>query len=206
MIAKKSRASQVEAIRSEARLLQEIKEGFGLDNDAQIAAWLGISRAAISSVRDGRSRLGALQRLKVLDRLGFLRSRRLLESLLSPRIAAEVVKWSQAAAQKDAARKTRPKGTDEESYLLDVCKAEFAFKTDADLAEFLGVRPNTISMVRAGKSELGVLPRLRILREVVPDEPYAEVEHALASTEHMITLLKARRPQGLATQDAKARG
>ncbi len=186
----KSKTSQAEALRSESRLLQEIKDGFGLDSDSALAAWLGISRAAIASVRDGRSRLGPLQRLKVLDRLGFLRARKLLESLLSPGIAAEIVKWSQRSAKRDASRHLRKHGADDESHVLDLCKTQIGFATDADLAKFLGVRPNTISMIRSGKSALGVLPRIRILSKVVPDEPYADVGHALESTEYMISLLK----------------
>ncbi len=63
-------------------LLDVLKTGFGLRSDAQVADFLGITRTTIHSVRHGRARLGILQRLKILDHIGFLHSRQWLENLL----------------------------------------------------------------------------------------------------------------------------
>jgi DNA-binding XRE family transcriptional regulator len=184
---------------SESRLLDEIRKGFGFESDAQLAAWLGVDRTAIYAVRDGRSRLSAIQRLKVLDRLGFLKSRKLVESLLPQKLAAEVTRWSQQAAVRSVAKSLRAGNANDDTVLLELCKRAFGFATDAELAAFLGLQRPAISMIRSGKSGLGPLPRLRILSKIAPDVPCSDVERALASNDYLLSLMAAppaSRPSG----------
>jgi len=174
----------------EIELLDQVKKGFALSSDAALATLLGIDRTSIYAVRAGKGRLGVIQRLKVLDRISFLKTRRLVESLLPENLAKEVVRWSQAAAGRYTDTKLRKAGQrSEDERLLEVVKVAFDFESDKELAEFLGIQRSAISMVRSGKSGLGVLPKLRILSRVAPDVPYGDIEKALTSTEHLISLL-----------------
>jgi len=175
----------------DSRLLDELREGFAIDSDKALAAWLGIEPSTLSVVRTGQYRLGQFQRLKVLDRIGFLRSRRLLESLLPDRLAQEVVAWSGRNATAQARRALeRVESADANVKLLEVAKIAFGFDTDAQLAEFLGLKRNAISMVRSGRGKLGDRPKLRILAHVAPDAGFQDIEKALGSSEFMIKLVR----------------
>jgi hypothetical protein len=73
--------------------------------------------------------------------------------------------------------------------LIDLYKSFGRFKTDTEVANALGLKQNTISMVRKSKSGLGPLPRLRIFRDVWKVD-IDELEEALESSEVMLNLLK----------------
>ncbi len=73
-----------------------LKDGFGLRSDAQVADFLGITRTTIHSVRHGKARLGIMQRLKILDHIGFLHSRQWLESLLPEQLSERIRRSSHA--------------------------------------------------------------------------------------------------------------
>ncbi len=175
----------------DARLLDELREGFGLPTDSALAAWLGIDPSALSGVRTGRHGFGILQRLKVLDRMGFLRTRKLVESLVPETLAAEIVRWSHRNANQRAAAAIGQIATEDANVrVLDAAKIALGFDTDAELAEFLGVKGQAISMVRGGRSGLGERPKLKILAAVAKDVNLAEIERALDSTDHLIQLIK----------------
>jgi hypothetical protein len=175
----------------DGRLLDELREGFGVHSDAELAAWLGIDPSALSGVRRGRHGFAKAQRLKVLDRIGFLRTRKLVESLIPERLAAEVVRWSHRNANAQArAALAKLASHDANTHLLDATKIALEFDTDAQLAEFLGVRAHTISMIRTGRSGLGDGPKLRILSAISADVDHAEIEEALTSSEYLVKLVK----------------
>ena len=186
------------ATTADSRLLDELREGFRIDSDKALAAWLGIEPSTLSVVRTGRHGFGQVQRLKVLDRIGFLRTRRLLESLLPDRLALEVVDWSRRNATAQARRALeRLESTGENARLIEVAKIAFEFDTDDELAAFLGVSRNAISMVRRGRGGLGERPKLRILKRVAPDAGFDEIERALDSSDYMIRLVRRwRRSEG----------
>ena len=165
-------------------MLDELREGFGIESDKALAAWLGIEPSTVSVVRTGKHGFGQVQRLKVLDRTGFLRTRRLLESLLPDRLAQEVLDWSQRNATAQARRALeRLESTDANARLIEVAKIAFEFDTDNELAAFLGVSRNAISMVRRGRGGLGERPKLRILKRLAPDAGFDKVEKALDSSD-----------------------
>lgn len=118
-------------------------------------------------MRAGKRRLGLTQRLKVLDRIGFLKTRSLVQSLLPENLARELVAFharitragSEAALLKVISREPNVK-------LLDATKIAFGLSTDAALANFLALKGHSVSMIRSGKSGLGVLPKLRILQRI----------------------------------------
>lgn len=174
----------------DAQLLDVLKTGFGLDSDAQVAAFLGITRTTIHSVRHGKARLGILQRLKILDHIGFLQSRQWLESLLPERLSERIRQSSQALAQRQArARQRLERDLNVEGELLDLVQDACRFRTDTELADFLGVARNTVSNVRAGRASLGPRPRLRILNQFAPFDT-ERVEAVLDSTEDLIQAVR----------------
>jgi transcriptional regulator with XRE-family HTH domain len=150
-------------------LLDILKEGFGLGSDAQIADFLGITRTTIHSVRHGKARLGIMQRLKIMDHIGFLHSRQWLESILPEQLSERIRRSSHALAQRQANARQRPQPTPTaDGELIDLVQSACGFRTDTELADFLGVARNTISNVRAGRASLGPRPRLRILNAFTP--------------------------------------
>lgn len=153
----------------DAALLDILKEGFGLGSDARIADFLGITRTTIHSVRHGKARLGIMQRLKIMDHIGFLHSRQWLESILPEQLSERIRRSSHALAQRQANARQRPQPTPTpDGELIDLVQSARGFRTDTELADFLGVARNTISNVRAGRASLGPRPRLRILNSFAP--------------------------------------
>ena len=83
-------------------LLDKIKNGFGLQTEAQLSAWLNISTSTLSRVRRGTAKLNLLQKLTVLDKIGFLKGRSLVESVSPEFIATNLKRISIASANKAA--------------------------------------------------------------------------------------------------------
>jgi transcriptional regulator with XRE-family HTH domain len=77
----------------------------------------------------------------------------------------------------------------EDATLIDLYKAHKNISTDLELAKILGIKRNSISMVRHGRSRLGPLPRLRIYRDAFGEDT-SELESALESSEALLALLK----------------
>ena len=95
-----------------------------------------------------------------------------------------------------------PRDLDAEGELLDLVQAACGFRTDAELAEFLGVARNTLSNVRAGRASLGPRPRLRILNRFAPFDT-ERVEAVLSSTEDLIEAVREWiERQGIAEEQA----
>jgi hypothetical protein len=155
------KATPPEMTHRDAQLLDVLKTGFGLDSDAQVAAFLGITRTTIHSVRHGKARLGILQRLKILDHIGFLQSRQWLESLLPERLSERIRQSSQALAQRQArARQRLERALNVEGELLDLVQDACGFRTDTELADFLGVANILRGSRRSHRLEGYILPLL----------------------------------------------
>lgn len=168
---------------AECQLLDSIRIGFDIQSDAALAAWLGIDKSMISSVRTGTRRLGLIQRLKVLDRIGFLKTRTFVESLLPENLANELVKLNQRMVGRQAEEALDRISADNENVkLIDAAKLAFDIKTDAELAQILDVRDTTISMVRRGKTALGLVPKLKILASVTGEFQFQPLVDFLESS------------------------
>ncbi|MDD5277357.1 MAG: hypothetical protein PHR16_14915 [Methylovulum sp.] len=74
--------------------------------------------------------------------------------------------------------------------LLDLFKGQFHFRTDRLLADYLGIKSNTLATVRANKSQLGSLPRLRMLK-MVDGDTIADIEQGIGSAWHLVKLMDA---------------
>ena len=77
----------------------------------------------------------------------------------------------------------------EDAELLNLYKEYRQFDTDAQVSKTLGIKRNSISMVRHGRSRLGPLPRLRIYRDVYGRDT-SKLEAALESSEALLNRMK----------------
>lgn len=146
---------------NDAKLLDLIMKGFDLLNDSQISKFLGITKTTIHSIRHGKAKFGIMQRLKLLDKIGFLKARSIIESILPEALSKAVRNSSNRIAHK---RIKKSESSDAE--LIEILKDVHSFSTDSELAEFLGLARNTISMIRKGRTSLGPIPKLKILNSV----------------------------------------
>lgn len=154
-------------VEDECRLLDKLLEGFQIRSDAALAAWLGIDKSAIYGVRSGKHRLGFIHKLKVLDRIGFLKGRSLVESLLPEALAAKLTRISRTLASSQAeAALSRLTSQNPNAQLIDLTKLILGYETDIPLAHLLQIKTNTVSMIRSGRSALGPEAKLRLLGSV----------------------------------------
>jgi hypothetical protein len=82
----------------------------------------------------------------------------------------------------------------EDNELLNLYRAHKGFGTDADMSVALGIKRNTLSTVRAGKSRLGPLPLLCIYRDFF-NENVVELEAALKSSADLLILVRRKLSQ-----------
>lgn len=180
---------------ADADLLDEIKRGFELKNDAELAGFLGVTRATIHNARfEGDRKLGPKARFKVLDRIAFLRTRskagQWTEAVTTMALVTKLL-----AANNDLARNRALQNVpaDAEEYaekdLIEVVKEGFGCDTDEELADILGVKRNTISAIRHGKTTLGLEPRLKILNQIEPFD-IERFQQTLASTDDLIEAIR----------------
>ena len=170
----------------DSELLDAVKRGFRLKSDAAVAGLLGMSRAAIHSVRHGKRRLGIAQRLKIVDKIGFLKLQNIIERMSSAALAERLREVSgRHAGNRGISNLARLEGMSEDGILLETAKSCLNLKTDDELAALLGVGRNVISMVRSGRTSIGPRPRLRLLQAVEPID-VEKIEEVLASTDMLI--------------------
>lgn len=184
---KKNRATQTS---DEVALLDALLKGFGISNDAQLAAWLEIDKSLIYAVRAGKRRLGIIPRLRILDHIGFLKARSILESILPENLANVLVEFNNRLVAENIAKALEQNADNLNVALLEATKLAFGYRTDAELACFLEVEHNTIATIRSGKSALGPKPKLKILAQATksfePDALLASVE----SSKKLVKLLQ----------------
>jgi hypothetical protein len=176
-------------LNNDIELLDSIKTGFGLTSDAELAAFLGVTRGNVSIVRNRNGKLGPLARIKCLDKLAFLGIRNWLERISTEYISKRLNEISKTQAR-NVAYTTLSKEfnlpSDED--LPDRIREALGMSSDLELAEVLGIRPTSISMVRKGKSKLGHIPRLKLL-EIVEGLPSSEILLAITDNKFLINLI-----------------
>ena len=173
----------------DSELVDAIKDEFGWRTDLQVAKFLGLSKDAISLVRGG-GKLGRGQRFKLYDRLKFCQVRNLIARIAPEHLAKRLIAASRRASERLALHETAPGPSDPiDVVLLEQFKRFGKFASDSELAAFLGIRRNTISMVRTGRSKLGPLPRLRML-SLIDEQPVGEAEKAIESSDFLLKLIK----------------
>lgn len=185
----KNKKSTTGQIADEIALLDKLLQGFGIRNDAQLASWLGIDKSLIYATRAGKRRLGLMQRLKILDHIGFLKARSILESILPENLARELVAFNKQIVAEQIRQASSYNANDPNVTLLEATKVAFGYTTDAALADFLGVEHNTLATIRAGKSGLGPKPRLIILERLTNAFDAEALVQTLESSRKLVRLL-----------------
>jgi transcriptional regulator with XRE-family HTH domain len=163
----------------ECQLLDALIDRLALKSDAALAARLGLDRTNMYAIRAGRSRLGAAQRIKVLDQISLLHDVNLARLLTAGALLERI------RATFTETRIEEPMGTDD-SRLLYLWKYRLKATRDHELADSLALSRPTISQIRAGKVGLGIRPRLRILEHLDPSLPYSAIYSALSSTDYLL--------------------
>ncbi len=178
-----------------ADLLDKLKEGFGYKTDVEIASFLGVRKENICQVRQGELGLSLGQRIKIMDRLGSIHIRDLLERITPEHLSRELHRLSLRGAERlalDELEKCEPTAVDIK--LIELFKTygqdENLFTTDKEMATFLGLKRASISGVRTGKSKLGPLPRLRILQVICPEADTEQIERGINSIEYLFMLIE----------------
>lgn len=174
---------------SDIELLDTIKTGFGFTSDAELAAFLGVTRGNISIVRNQNGKLGPVARIKCLDKLAFLDIRNWLERISTEYIAKRLNEMSRSQAGNIAhANLANEFNLPSDEELPDRIREALGMTSDQELADVLGIKPTSISMVRKGKSKLGHIPRLKIL-EVIEGLPATEILLAITDNKYLINLI-----------------
>jgi transcriptional regulator with XRE-family HTH domain len=180
---------------SNADLLDRLKQGFDYKTDVEIAGFLGVTKETISQVRQGVLGLSLSQRIKIMDRLASIKTRNLFERITPEHLAHELHRLSLRGAERlalDELEKGEPLAVDVR--LIELFKTygqdENLFRTDKEMASFLGLKRASISGVRTGKSRLGPLPRLRILKVICPEIDIEQIEKGIESSEYLLKLIE----------------
>lgn len=193
---------------SDTELVELVKTAFGYQTDTELAGFLGVRKETISAIRTGRSQIGEGLRFTILDKILLLDkvAYRFIENkILFPQKNTNISLSSEFSPTSLRARLIALRRKQHESWalpeiekgapapedglLLDIYKAHKGFATDDELATSLGIKRNSVSMVRHGHSKLGALPRLRIYRDATGGDT-TNLEAALESSENLLKLLK----------------
>lgn len=177
------------SISDEIALLDRLLCGFELKNDAQLAAWLGVDKSLIYATRAGKRRLGLTQRLKIIDHIGFLKRRSIVESIRPENLTRELLALQRGGVSELTGEAILSNADDPNVALIEASKLAFGYTTDAALAEFLEVEHNTLATVRAQKSALGPKPRLKILERITNEFDSESLISTLESSKMLIRLL-----------------
>lgn len=201
----------------EAVIFDFLKSSMGFESDAQLMTWLGISKDSLSGMRTGRLPMGDNIRFLILNKWwtqlrpkldeeasmgaqpihaphssmqtdsGF-NAQSLLETITARRLAKE-----KEAGCSVPSNETAPNSVD--GALLDAYKALKCCATDAELASLLGIKRQSISMVRSGRNGLGPIPLLRIFEDLF-DGPALGLQPAVHSSEALLNLITLGRTKG----------
>ncbi|MFK5914603.1 MAG: hypothetical protein QM484_09515 [Woeseiaceae bacterium] len=170
---------------TDANLIDMIKDGFDFKYDSQVAAYLDINKTSIHNIRQGNRKLGIMQRLKLLDKIAFIKTINLIEDILPEKLSKKIRSTTTRLAHKKIKDNPTP-----DAELLILFKEAYSFSTDADLAEFLGLASNTVSMIRTGKTSLGPIPRLKILDKLSSEIDFDSIDKTINSNELLLIVLK----------------
>lgn len=174
----------------EVELLDTLRVTFALRNDAQVATFLGLARATISVVRSRQQKLGLVQRLKLLDAIGFPGMPDLIDAISTPMLTERLQALLPDEPPPARRRKRTPAPTSPEAAMVELAKRALGCTTDDDLVDILGLSRTVMPMIRAGRTRIGPRPRLRLLCRLTPfDLP--RLEHLLTDTPALIALLRA---------------
>lgn len=143
-------------------LLSEAKSVLGFENDSELSAWLGLSKASLSNVRTQRAELSSVHKLKILQALGGDLTEQDFLSLVPKTTRNQVLK-----EEIDVFDPARGKDVVGDSSFwvecIDRCMKEFEVQTDAEFSRYMGISDSLIASVRTGDRELNLAAKFKIL-------------------------------------------
>lgn len=171
-------------------LIDALKQAFGYQTDVEVAGFLGVDKQSIYLARHGLSPLGIRQRFKIIDKVLYRKTENLAFRCLPENLVKKILDLRRGQHENWALKETEDNSArPEDAQLLDLYKEFRGLKTDKEMAEILGIKRQSISMVRTGRSRLGQLPRLRIFRDVWGEDIHL-VEEALESSEVLLKMIR----------------
>jgi hypothetical protein len=140
------------------KILDLAKTTFDLKNDAELARFIGVTRATISTFRKLRGSIGDKFVVVLLEKIQYQGASNWSERLSVPYLQQRIL---------DAGIECELSYTESaQSVFINLLKNLFESKNDYELAEHLGLMPNTLSMFRVGRTTLGVLPLMRTYAKI----------------------------------------
>jgi len=88
-----------------------------------------------------------------------------------------------------------------DAQLLALVKKLIESDTDEELANLIGLKRPSLSMVRKGKARFGLYPRLKILKLLDPNLNLDDFEKSLESSDELLKLVKEFFKNAANTQD-----
>lgn len=195
---------------SESSIFDYLKAQNGFDSDIQLMNWLEVSKPAISGIRTGRLPMGENIRFLILDKWWTqLRHRQIADSSTvpdgegaHPTAKNDVTGFNAEALLKAINTQLATLGTEAnpavtagdsgsksaDGELLGAYKALKGCATDTELANLLGIKRQSVSMVRSGRNGLGPLPLLRIYEDLVGGDEFG-LQSAVQSSDALLNLL-----------------
>ena len=197
------------------KLLAHLKQQLGFKSDAQLMHWSGISRDSMSGIQTGRLAMGETIRFVLLSKWWTqLRPKAGAgakpsaitgdenageeRDVLGVVLASEEPAELSAQALLEIVRKrldppsaarlvTLGVSTPPDTLLLEAYKICKGCETDTELAALLGIKRNSVSMVRSGHSKFGPLPLLKIFEDVC-NAQHLGLHRAVQSSEALLQL------------------
>lgn len=185
-------------------LVAYLKQQLGFESDVQFIFWSGISKNSMSGIQTGRLAMGESIRFVLLEKWWMHLRPRTTENAMpsleaartqtsserpsdfSAQVLLEIVKQrlSGPSAALFAAVNLNEQA---DAALLDAYKIYKRCETDTELANLLGIKRNSISMVRSGRNKLGPLPLLRIYEDLC-NAQHLGLPSAVQSSEALMQL------------------
>ena len=194
------------------KLLDHMKQRLGFESDTQLMHWSGISKNSMSGIRNDRLVMGETIRFVLLEKwwahlrpkagagakANAIASDAGVSEGLGTALASEEPAELSAQALLEIVRKrldplsaarlvTLGVSTPPDTLLLEAYKIYKGCETDTELAALLGIKRNSVSMVRSGHSKFGPLPLLRIFEDVC-NAQYLGLHRAVQSSEALLQL------------------
>ncbi len=171
-------------------LIDALKQAFGYKTDVEVAGFLGVDKQTVYAARHGITPLGDRQRFKIIDKVAYKKSENLALRTLPKNLVKKILELRRDQQDNLALNETEEgSALPDDAQLMDLYKAYRGFRTDQEMADTLGIKRASISMVRTGRSKLGPLPRLRIFRDVW-GEKIEHLEEALESSQALLKMVR----------------
>ena len=198
----------------DAAVFDFLKTSMGFESDVQLMSWLGISRDSLSGIRTGRLPMGDTIRFLILNKW-WTESRQSTvgrpgqsvqsghvtfsvdgmvsgfsaQSMLQI-IRAQLKDQGKDVPETDGVDALVPTAVDAE--LLETYKVYKNCATDTEVANLLGIKRHSISMVRSGRNRLGPMPLLKMFSDLMGGDELG-LQAAVQSSEALLSLMNSNR-------------